>query len=48
MCVTFIRRSTQNLLDPATADSARLNGMKADLEEVINKNDKLKEAIRLR
>jgi hypothetical protein len=44
----FIRRSTQNLLDPATADSARLNGMKADLEEVVEKNDKLKEAIRLR
>lgn len=44
----FIRRSTQNLLDPATADTARLNGMKADLDEVINKNDKLKEAIRLR
>ena len=44
----FIRRSTQNLLDPTTADTARLNGMKADLEEVINKNDKLKEAIRLR
>ncbi|MBR5591448.1 MAG: hypothetical protein IKW38_02790 [Kiritimatiellae bacterium] len=44
----FVRRSTQNLLDPATADTARLNGMKADLEEVIDKNDRLKESLRLR
>lgn len=44
----FVHRSKQNLLDPATADSARLNGMKADLDEVIEKNDRLKEAIRLR
>lgn len=44
----FIRRSTQNVLDPATADSARLNGMRADLDEIIDKNDRLKEAIRLR
>lgn len=44
----FIKRSTQNLLDPATADTARLNGMKADLDEVIDKNDKLKESLRLR
>jgi hypothetical protein len=44
----FIRRSSQKLLDPATADTARLNGMKADLDEVIDKNDKLKESLRLR
>ncbi len=44
----FIRRSTQSLLDPATADTARLNGMQKDLDEIIQKNEKAREAIRLR
>lgn len=44
----FVRRSTLNLLDPNTADTQRLNAMKDDLDEVIQKNDRLKEAIRLR
>ncbi len=44
----FVRRSTLNLLDPNTADSNRLNAMRNDLDEVIQKNDRLKEAIRLR
>lgn len=44
----FIRRSTVNLLDPNTADTARLNAMREDLDEIIQKNDKLKEAIRLK
>ena len=44
----FVRRSTQKLLDPATADTARLNGLRKDLDEVIEKNEKLKEALRLR
>lgn len=44
----FVRRSTQNLLDPATADTARLKGMQGDLEEVVNKNERLKESLRLR
>ncbi len=44
----FVRRSTQDLLDPATADTARLKGMQKDLDEVIQKNERLKEAVRLR
>lgn len=44
----FVRRSTLNLLDPNTADTQRLNAMRDDLDEVIQKNDRLKEAIRLR
>ena len=44
----FVRRSTQSLLDPATADTARLKGMQGDLNEVIQKNERLKEAVRLR
>lgn len=44
----FVHRSKQNILDPATADTARLNGMRADLEEIVDKNDQLKEALRLR
>lgn len=43
-----VRRSSQSLLDPATADSARLKGMQSDLEEVVNKNERLKESLRLR
>ena len=44
----FVRRSTLSLLDPSTADTSRLNAMRDDLDEVIKKNDALKEAIRLR
>lgn len=44
----FVRRSTQTVLDPATADSARLHGMKADLDEMIDKDERLKESLRLR
>lgn len=44
----FVRRSTQNLLDPATADTERMNGMRKDFDEVIEKNERLREAIRLR
>lgn len=44
----FVRRSSQNLLDPATADTARLNGMQKDFDEVIEKNERFREAIRLR
>ena len=35
----FVRRSTQSLLDPATADTERLNGMRADLDAIIQKNE---------
>lgn len=35
----FIRRSTQNLLDPTTADTARLKGMQGDLDAIIQKNE---------
>ena len=38
----FVRRSTQSLLDPATADTARLNGMRADLDSIIQKNEALR------
>ncbi len=44
----FVRRSSQSLLDPATADTARLNGMQRDLDEIIQKNEEVREAIRLR
>ncbi len=44
----FVRRSTLNLLDPNTADTQRLNAMREDLDEVIQKNDRLKESLRLR
>lgn len=44
----FIRRSSQDLLDPATADSARLKGIQGDLNEVVQKNERLKESLRLR
>lgn len=43
-----IRRSSQSLLDPATADTARLKGMQQDLNEIVEKNDRVKEALRLR
>lgn len=43
-----VRRSSQSLLDPATADTARLKGMQKDLNEIIEKNDRAKEALRLR
>lgn len=43
-----VRRSTQNLLDPATADTERLKGMQKDLNEIVEKNDRVKEALRLR
>lgn len=43
-----VRRSSQSLLDPATADTARLKGMQKDLNEIIEKNDRIKEALRLR
>lgn len=43
-----VRRSSQNLLDPATADTARLRGMQKDLNEIVEKNDRVKEALRLR
>lgn len=35
----FVRRSTQSLLDPATADTERLNGMRADLDAIIQKSE---------
>lgn len=35
----FVRRSTQSLLDPATADTERLNGMRADLDALIQKSE---------
>lgn len=43
-----VRRSSQSLLDPATADTARLKGMQKDLNEIVEKNDRVKEALRLR
>ncbi len=43
----FLRRSTQSLLDPATADTARLRGMQDDLNEIMDKNEKAREALRL-
>lgn len=43
-----VRRSSQNLLDPATADTERLKGMQKDLNEIVEKNDRVKEALRLR
>ena len=44
----FIQRSTTSLLDPATADTARLKGMQGDLDEVVKKNERVREALRLR
>ncbi len=44
----FIRRSTQNLLDPATADTERLKGMQGDLNRIMDKSEKAREALRLR
>ncbi len=44
----FLRRSTQSLLDPATADTARLRGMQDDLNEIMDKSEKSREALRLR
>ena len=40
----FVRRSTQSLLDPATADTERLNGMRADLDAIIQKNESQRKA----
>ncbi len=39
----FVRRSTQDLLDPATADAARLNGLRGDLDSLIQRADAQKE-----
>ncbi len=39
----FILRSRLDLLDPATADTARLNGLRGDLDTIIKKNEKQKE-----
>ena len=40
----FIRRSTQNILDPTTADTARLKGMQGDLDAIIQKNEEERKA----
>lgn len=40
----FVRRSTQSLLDPATADTERLNGMRADLDAIIQKSESQRKA----
>ncbi len=44
----FIRRSSQSLLDPATADMARLSGMQKDLDEIIQKNEEARGNKRIR
>lgn len=40
----FIRRASQNILDPATADTARLRGMQGDLDAIIQKNEEQRKA----
>ncbi len=42
----FVLRSRIDLLDPATADTARLHGMRGDLDAIIKKNEKFKEEAR--
>ncbi|MEG2724735.1 MAG: hypothetical protein RR982_02655 [Kiritimatiellia bacterium] len=44
----FVHRSRLSLLDPGTADTNRLSGLRNDLDEIIQKNEKLKDELRLR
>lgn len=42
----FVHRSRLDLLDPSTADTARLNGLRGDLDSIVQKNEALKEKAR--
>lgn len=42
----FVQRSRLDLLDPSTADTARLNGLRGDLDSIVRKNEEMKEKAR--